>query len=273
MAKQPSITKLKPALAILNADGMRVGQERFDLLEAIDRLGSISAAAKSLGLSYRAAWDAVNALNNLFPHPLVIKQPGGEHGGGTLVTQEGRQALAVHRQLTKSLTSALQEFQTLLASSPRTVAFPTPHFWSLIMKTSARNVFHGVVSNIKNGPINTEIALKISDDTEIIVIITSESLDNLGVQLGGEAFALIKATTPILVSADEGQRTSARNRICGAVLSVEAGPVNADVVLDIGAGKTLSATITSNSLKKLDLKPGMSACALIKASQIILGVS
>ena len=53
------------------------------MLEAIGSQGSISAAAKQQGISYRSAWDAVNEMNNLWDSPLVEKSPGGAHGGGT----------------------------------------------------------------------------------------------------------------------------------------------------------------------------------------------
>jgi molybdate transport system regulatory protein len=58
-----------------------VGLERIALLEAVARLGSISAAAKQVGLSYKGAWDGVQALNNLFDAPLVNAAPGGKAAG------------------------------------------------------------------------------------------------------------------------------------------------------------------------------------------------
>ncbi|HRJ61773.1 MAG TPA: LysR family transcriptional regulator, partial [Azospirillaceae bacterium] len=59
-----------------------MGETRVRLLEAVGREGSISAAARAVGLSYKAAWDAVDAMNNLFGRPLVGAQTGGRKGGG-----------------------------------------------------------------------------------------------------------------------------------------------------------------------------------------------
>jgi len=272
MTDGPSAT-LKPTLAFTGEGGLRVGEERFALLQAIEDFGSISAAAKAVGLSYRAAWDAVNALNNLFPKPLVVKHPGGKHGGGALVSAEGRHALAAHRRLSEGLASVMAQFQDFLAEGPVPDTSSTPLFWSLIMKTSARNTYHGVVSGVTTGAVNAEVLLRIADDIELTAIITNQSVVKLGLEPGREAFALIKASTPILMSEAEGVRTSARNRICGVVSAVERGAVNADVVLDIGEGKTLSAIVTEGSVDALDIKPGDRMCALIKASQIILGVN
>lgn len=264
MRTGPTQRSLKPTLAFLGDDGARVGDDRFALLAAIDQYGSISDAAKAVGLSYRGAWDAVNVLNNLFPRPLVIKHPGGKNGGGAIVTDEGRRTLAVHRHLSDTLAQVLNDLNSAMDVSPS--------FWSFSMKTSARNTYHGVISAVTNGPINCEVTLKISDATSLTVVITNKSTQSLGLAPGREAFALIKASTPILMADCVGSRTSARNRICGEVASVDKGSVSADVVLDIGEGKTLSAIVTHDSIETMNVKPGDRLCALIKASQIILGV-
>ncbi|OIQ68645.1 molybdenum-pterin-binding protein MopA [mine drainage metagenome] len=67
-------------------------------------------------------------------------------------------------------------------------------------------------------------------------------------------------------------RTSARNTLCGKVKTVHTGAVNTEVVLQLAGGTELVVMITTGSEKKLDLKPGDAACALIKANLVILGV-
>jgi molybdate transport system regulatory protein len=66
-----------------------LGGSRIDLLEAIGRRGSISQGAKDVDLSYKAAWDAVDAMNNLAEQPLLIRAIGGQHGGGSYLTAHG----------------------------------------------------------------------------------------------------------------------------------------------------------------------------------------
>ncbi|MBD8893373.1 TOBE domain-containing protein [Labrenzia suaedae] len=255
-----------------NQTGLRVGEDRFRLLEAIGRLGSISAAAKEAGLSYKAAWDAANALNNLFARPLIVTRPGGRHGGGAEVTAAGRRALRTHRRLTESLGELLAGLDLSLADGQDDPDLPGPSLWSFLMKTSARNCFHGVVSAITAGSVNTEVSLRISETTTITAVLTNQSVAALDLRQGRPAFALIKASTPLLTRDMEGMRLSARNQIHGTVLSIDKGAVNTEAVLDIGGGKTLAAIITNNSAWALALEPGMRCCALIKASQIILGV-
>ncbi|WP_394699123.1 winged helix-turn-helix domain-containing protein [uncultured Cohaesibacter sp.] len=88
---------IRPVLSFLDKAGHRASEERFRLLSEIDKAGSISAAAKEIGVSYKGAWDAVHALNNLFSSPLVVAQPGGRKGGGAVLTDEGRKALVAHQ--------------------------------------------------------------------------------------------------------------------------------------------------------------------------------
>lgn len=76
-----------------------LGWGRAILLERIDQLGSIAAAARSMGLGYRNAWLWIEAMNRLAPAPLVEKVPGGAGGGGARLTAEGREALSRYKRL------------------------------------------------------------------------------------------------------------------------------------------------------------------------------
>ena len=67
----------------------------LELLERIDATGSIAAAAKAMGMSYKAAWEAVLTINNLSPEPVATKQVGGQHGGTTPLTPYGRRMVMV----------------------------------------------------------------------------------------------------------------------------------------------------------------------------------
>ncbi|TCT33016.1 TOBE domain-containing protein [Martelella mediterranea] len=266
------MSRLSPALTFETASGDRAGEARFQLLAEIDRLGSISAAAKATGFSYKGAWDAVNAMNNLFPRPLIVKHAGGSSGGGTEVTEEGRRALAAHRQLTAALGDVMARLETVISEAPG-LSFPSENmFWSPFMRTSARNSYHGVIEAVSHGAVNAEILLRIAPDVTIAVIVTEPSVANLGLEPGREAYALIKASTPILLEDGNNVLSSARNRISGTVVSVEPGAVNAEVVLDIGGGKTLCAIITAKSAEAMAILPGKRMTALIKASQIILAL-
>ncbi|MHB8286591.1 MAG: TOBE domain-containing protein [Caulobacteraceae bacterium] len=140
------------------------------------------------------------------------------------------------------------------------------------MRTSARNALSGVVSQVLTGSINDEVVLTIGDGVEIVAVITKHSVDHLGLKPGIPVTALIKSSFVILAPDTPGLRTSARNHFSGAITELEEGAVNSEVVLDIGAGKTLTAVITRESAKELGLAVGGRAAALVKASHVILAV-
>lgn len=106
--------KLKPERAfprvrILIGEGMVLGPGKVDLLEAIGRTGSISAAGRELGMSYRRAWLLVDALNHMFPDQLVTAAPGGSRGGGAKLTDYGRGVAAAYRRVEARARAAMRE--------------------------------------------------------------------------------------------------------------------------------------------------------------------
>lgn len=245
--------------------------DRVALLEKVAELGSITAAAKALGISYKGAWEAVEALNNMSEAPLVERSVGGSGGGGTRLTPHGEQVLSLLRDLDT-------DFQGLLAAMGGGRGrfdrfyryFQLMRRWN--MKTSARNQFLGTVTRATRGAVNSEVILDIGGGDSLAAIITNTSLDNLGLAPGVEAHALIKAPW-VIVTTDEGMKTSARNRLCGVVSRCVTGAVNGEVIIDLPGGKVVTAIITNDSIESLGLREGVRACALIKASHIILAVS
>lgn len=90
---------LKIKLQLLCGDEIAMGPGKADLLEAIDACGSISAGARSLGMSYRRAWLLVDAMNRCWREPLVETAPGGSARGGARVTSLGHTVLRRYRAL------------------------------------------------------------------------------------------------------------------------------------------------------------------------------
>jgi molybdate transport system regulatory protein len=86
----------------------RIGPGKIDLLEAIDREGSISAAGRALGMSYKRAWDLVDAMNRLLGTPVVDASTGGHRGGGALLTDAGRDLVADYRAIERAAQRAAE---------------------------------------------------------------------------------------------------------------------------------------------------------------------
>ena len=139
------------------------------------------------------------------------------------------------------------------------------------MKTSARNQFSGTVAAIKPGAVNDEILLRIVGGQEIVAVITHESTASLGLREGGEAFALVKASSIILATGESG-KLSARNQLRGTVCRVQPGAVNSEVTIALPGGGTIAATVTRDSEQAMALEVGMEATAVFKASSVIVGV-
>jgi len=90
-------TPLVPKIRILIGAVVAIGPGKADLLAAIERTGSISAAARQMGMSYRRAWLLVEAMNATFHQPLVETLTGGEGGGGARITALGEDVLRRYR--------------------------------------------------------------------------------------------------------------------------------------------------------------------------------
>ncbi|WP_298271600.1 TOBE domain-containing protein [Geobacter sp.] len=141
------------------------------------------------------------------------------------------------------------------------------------MKLSARNVFPGTVSGITKGAVNSEVSLTLKGGAPVTAVVTNESVDRLGLAAGKDAYAIIKASSVIIGTDLHDAKVSARNIMCGTVVKVIEGPVSTEVDVEIGGGNTISAVITHESARNLGVTKGGHACALFKASSVILGVS
>ena len=110
MARQSKAARTEPGLLSLRIDlpQGRIGPGKIDLLEAIDREGSISAAGRALGMSYKRAWDLVDAMNRLLGTPVVEASTGGYRGGGALLTDAGRNLVADYRAIERAAQRAAE---------------------------------------------------------------------------------------------------------------------------------------------------------------------
>jgi molybdate transport system regulatory protein len=264
-------TQLTGKLLIDTAMGSFLGDKRIRLLEAIDRSGSISQAAKAVPLSYKAAWDAVDDMNNVAPEPLVIRSAGGKHGGGTALTTFARRLIAFYRALEKESQLALEKLTSNLHQSG---VSDVDDFRQVLrrmsMKTSARNQFAGPIIAIKEGVVDTEVTVELAPNLVLTAIVTRESAENMNLELGRDVLAFVKASS-ILLLLGEDSRISARNRFSGTVTSIHQGPVNAEVTLSMPGGRhVITAVITDDSVKRLGLLEGATATAVFKASSVFL---
>ncbi len=264
--------RLYGKLELATDAGPFLDDKRIRLLEAIDAHGSISQAARMIPMSYKAAWDAVDLMNNLGDDPLVMRAAGGRQGGGTVLTPYGRQVIALFRALESRYQASLDQIHTSMADRETLDLKQFQQlFRRMAMKTSARNQFAGTVVALRAGEVDFEVRLRLDADSEIVAVITRESAENLGLGIGTEVHALVKSSSIVLFT-DEAVRTTARNQLWGEVVRIYDSPVNCEVTLALSGGKNLCAVITHDSLEKLALETGRRVCAAFKASSVILCV-
>ena len=270
-----------PPLAIdgtvwLTIDGALLGgRNRIQLLAAVHETGSITQAAKAIGISYKAAWDAVDAMNNLAGAALVERRAGGRGGGRTALTARGLQLVKRYAEI----DAMHRRFVEQLSASGTDLAHDIDLLRTLNMKTSARNHIVGKVVSVRRGAVNDEVEIAVAGDHRIVAVVTRESTESLGLEEGATAFALVKASSVIIGTDLPPARLSARNQLAGTIAHVEHGAVNDEVVLtlsseggDTAADITIAAIVTSASAQALGLAPGVRAIALFKASSVIVGV-
>lgn len=126
------------------------------------------------------------------------------------------------------------------------------------MQTSARNQFAGEVVQLTHGAVNDEVTLRTAEGIQIVAVIT-------------HAFALVKASSIIVMVDVASNQVSARNCIAGTVSAVTKGAVNSEVTISAG-GVQIAAIVTNGSVERLGLAPGKTASAMFKASSVIIGV-
>lgn len=263
--------RVASTLTLESAGTALAGKRWMALLAGIEQTRSISAAARQVGLSYKAAWDAVEAMNNLSDGALVVRSKGGSGGGGTTLTARGR-------QLVKTYAAVESENQRFLATLNQRLGKATQDLQfigRLSMLTSARNHFSGKVVRIRRGAVNDEVELVLAGGEKLVSVVTHESVETLGLKKGADVVALIKASW-VLVGVDSrgvDLKLSARNQLKGTVQRLTPGAVNSEVVIALKGGNSVAAIITNASAEELKLKVGKPASAIFKASSVILGVA
>ena len=244
-----------------------LGKGRIELLLNIDTTGSISKAAKAMKMSYKAAWDAVDAMNNLSEFPLVESLKGGKGGGGTHLTAYAKELIGTYEILQ-------EEHRKFLESLSKRVNEKNGHFnllKSLDVRISARNQLKAKVQKIEKGIIESEIFLKLQSGDIITAVITNDSLSSLGIYEGTEVYALFKANA-LTISSDTSLVKSNLNRFIGKVIRIEKDSFNAEVILELNGGNTICSTISIDMFDELNLKNSMSVSAFCKPKSIILAI-
>lgn len=236
--------------------------QRIELLQHIAEQGSITRAAKSAGLSYKGAWDAIDELNNLATKPLVERSIGGKGGGGARLSAEGERVLRLYQKL-----QALQA-QVLEAAEE---AGDIDLLGRLMLRTSARNQLQGVVESIQAHGRNDLVTLALGDGLQLQARITHDSTLGLELAIGGPVVALIKAGWLQLLAADQPGPAD-HNCLTGSVQQIledPEGPCEVRIALD--NGQILCALSEAQHLQALGAQVGTVLQVAFSPSYVLLG--
>ncbi|NWB31179.1 TOBE domain-containing protein [Pseudomonas gingeri] len=236
--------------------------QRIALLQHIAEQGSITRAAKSAGLSYKAAWDAIDELNNLAQKPLVERSVGGKGGGGAKLSAEGERVLRLYQRL------QVIQAQVLEAAED---ASDLDLLGRLMLRTSARNQLHGTVIAIDSHGRNDLIRLELAGGLTLQAQITHDSTLRLELEIGTQVVALIKAGWLELI-APQASVTPGHNCLGGLVeeiLEDESGP--SEVRIALPNGQTLCALAEPEQFAALGLVAGSAVQTQFAPSFVLLG--
>ncbi len=258
--------QFESSLTLLNTNTPVLLEKRIKLLQAIAEVGSISKAAKLVPMSYKTAWEAIDSINNLSTQLVVKKETGGKGGGGAKITSYGQNLLNTylilqveHTKFLKALTK-ITDFQS--GNLKQLQRFN--------MQISARNQISAKIEEIKADNVNASVTLKIKSGQTMLSNISKTSIENLSLKQNDEVIAIFKSNS-VMIATNELLGFSARNKIKGTISDINYSEVNAQITVLINETDSITALITKEGSKELNLQINQEVYAIIKSSDIMIG--
>lgn len=237
--------------------------KRIEVLRSVQQGGSISQAARDNGVSYKAAWQALETLSNLAGVPLIEKAVGGSGGGGARLTAHGQAVLRAADLLQAARSQALAK----ISRSARGSAINLTGLAAVGLRTSMRNNLPCNVQEVRRTQGSARVLLALADGQGLASRITLESLQLLGLAPGMAALAMFKATA--VTVAPRIVALAGINLVAGKVARRGSGSGPAEVSLQLAPGLALVGFAEPDSGLKLR-QPAMAA---IEESAVVIGLA
>jgi molybdate transport system regulatory protein len=241
-----------------------LGTGRIELLEKIAQTGSINAAAKEMKMSYKAAWERINSMNELADHPIINRTIGGKGGGGTTLTEYAYELINTFKKLEELHRQFINRFSEAGDNPEHLAQILNRHF----LTTSARNQILSTITQITINQIHAIISMQIAGGGILVSSITAKSAENMHLSVGNEVYGIIKSSD-IDISIQKPEGLENTNIIEGEIESILSNETHTEVSLRINEKYSL-VSLLSNEKAKL-LQEGQRAYALIENSKIIIG--
>lgn len=250
----------------LTKDGENfLGSGRIELLKQIELTGSMNAAAKEMKMSYKAAWERVNSMNELADKPLIERKTGGKGGGGTKLTPYAYELIATYEKLHNLHRQFIARFSEA-SDSPEHLAKILNR---LFLTTSARNQILCKIRHISYDNIYAKITLQLNDKQKIISIITAKSMNNLNLNVGDDVYAIIKSSD-VKVVRELPVDTDLSNVLKTELRNIESNEFKSELTLQIDEKKNLVAMLSHD--ESASMKLGDQLYAVVDYNKIIIGV-
>ena len=276
------------SLSLSDALGHALSDKRIDILRQIGEGGSISQAARAVGVSYKAAWQAVDTLTNLAGTPLVQRAVGGAGGGGAVLTDAGQQLLAAADAMAQARGAVLSRWQADPHAGPAVAR--------LAVRTSMRNQWPCVVQGVQvHGQIvlvHLGLALAAAggvaselpesdrgDGAEFLAArITRESAELLGLQPGLAVQALCKATAVRVERAAPGtsmpQAPASTYRLPAKAVRVVRGALGDEVAAELMLGaRATGVQMVGFAAPGSGLRAGSRVVLVVEDTAVVLALS
>ena len=222
------------SVSLANAFAHGTTDKRIEVLRQIGQTGSISQAAREAGISYKAAWQAIDTLTILTGVSLVEKVVGGVGGGGAKLTDEGERLLQIAGVLEKKRQEVLDQFQG------ETIDTVDARFSRLSIRTSMRNYLPCRVKGLKMSGQIVRVCLAVNDSMPVLIArITRTSAELLALKPGLQVVAMCKATAVKVFDETNTSNLSSANLFCGKVARISAGDKEDEVTMELIPGLQL----------------------------------
>ncbi len=261
MSSQTRKLRSNPSLPLEDLWGAGTLDRRLEVLRAIGQTGSISQAARSTGVSYKAGWQAVETLSNLAGVPLVEKVVGGAGGGGARLTRPAFDLLEAADRMRAAQQQTLSKLRKGVGSTEliaSTVA-------AVGLRTSMRNQMPCKIRSLSASRGSVRVVLVLSGGQTITARITGESVQLLALKPGLSVLALCKATAVTI--APHIVAKSDFNLLAGEVTRLNRGSA-CEVYLQLNPGLSLVGFADPDA----GVKRGQTAMAAIEESSVVIGL-
>ena len=250
-----------PPLQFTEAFGNEVADKRLDILRRLRDAGSISEAARGAGVSYKAAWQAIEVLSNLAGAALVDKAVGGSGGGGARLTPAGEQLLdaaQLFAQARKNVFSLLEKRHGN--------ALNLSSLAGLGLRTSMRNQLPCRIQSIETRASATWVQLELPNGALLLSKITQESAELLGLHVGMQALALCKASAVTVCAQADG--LGEHNQLWGTLM----GNSDAEPGTEVSARLTPGLQIVGFAGDGAVLRPGQTIVAWVDVASLVIAL-